>query len=61
MHNCEYEAFSAIFFFTKSASSFVLWFDKNKSSMVIFCNEYWDDTNIGGIDVVLQEIRKRGN
>ena len=27
----------------------------------IFCNEYLDDTNIGGIDVVLQEIRKRGN
>ena len=27
----------------------------------IFCNEYLDDTNIGGIDAVLQEIRKRGN
>lgn len=25
----------------------------------IFCNEYLDDTNIGGIDHVLQEIRNR--
>ena len=27
----------------------------------IFCNEYLDDTNIGGIDVVLHQIRNRGN
>lgn len=25
----------------------------------IFCNEYIDDTNFGGIDFILQEIRKK--
>lgn len=25
----------------------------------IFCNEYLDDTNIGGIDRVLEEIRRK--
>ena len=33
----------------------------NNNPRKIFCNEYLDDTNIGGIDVVLQEIRKRSN
>ena len=27
----------------------------------IFCNEYLDDTNIGGIEHILQEIRKERN
>ena len=27
----------------------------------IFCNEYLDDTNIGGIEYILQEIRKERN
>lgn len=27
----------------------------------IFCNEYLDDNNFGGIDYILQEIRKKEN
>lgn len=34
----------------------------NNNPRKIFCNEYIDDTNFGGIEYILQEIRKkRGN
>ena len=33
------------------------WFGNNPRK--IFCNEYIDDNNFGGIEYVLQEIRKR--
>ena len=31
----------------------------NNNPRKIFCNEYLDDTNLGGIDYILQEIRKK--
>lgn len=33
------------------------WFKNNPRK--IFCNEYIDDNNFGGIDYILKEIRKR--
>ena len=34
----------------------------NNNPRKIFCNEYLDDTNIGGIDLVKEQIqKKRGN
>lgn len=31
----------------------------NNNPRKIFCNEYIDDINMGGIDYILQEIRKQ--
>ena len=31
----------------------------NNNPRKIFCNEYLDDMNLGGIDYILQEIRKK--
>lgn len=33
------------------------WFGNNPRK--IFCNEYLDDTNFGGIDYILQELRRK--